>query len=136
MILDDIATYLAANSTRLTVGVNLTKGFMPDSPDTVTTIFETAGFPSVNTFSTGSDYRVYEQPGLMVHSRSTDYQTVRLVMEDVFSILDGVGNATLPTATGVRYATIDAAQPPFDIGQDQNDRHMLSVNFNVMKSTG
>jgi hypothetical protein len=136
MILDDIATYLQTNSTRLTVGVNLTKGHMPDSPSTVTTLYEITGFSSVFAFSTGSGTRVYEQPSLMIHSRSTDYQTARLILEDVFTILDGVNNRGLPTTTGVRYAGIDAVQPPFDIGTDSNDRHKLSVNFNVIKTTG
>ena len=136
MILDDVATYLATNSTRLTVGVNLTKSFMPDNPDTVTTLFETGGFGPLNTFTTGGGARVYEQPGLMIHSRSTDYQTVRLVMEDVFTILDGIGNTTLPTATGIRYGSVDAVQSPFLINRDQNDRFVMSINFDVMKSTG
>ncbi len=136
MILDDVATYLATNSTRLTVGVNLTKGYMPATPATVTTIFETGGLPPVNQFSTGGNFRIFEQPGLMVHSRSTDYQTARLVAEDVFTILDGVANEGIPTSTGVHYAGIDAVQSPFDLGQDSNDRHLLSVNFNVIKTTG
>ena len=133
MILDDVATYLATNSTRLTVGVNLTKGHMPDSPSTVTTIYETGGFAPIHHFTTGSGTRMYEQPSLMIHTRSTDYQTARLILEDVFTILDGFNNADL---SGVRYAGIDAVQSPFDIGTDSNDRHKLSVNFNVIKSTG
>ena len=136
MILDDVATYLATNSTRLTVGSNLTKGYMPATPATCTTIFETGGLAPINQFSTGGAYRIFEQPGLMIHTRSTDYQTARLIMEDVFVILDGVANRGLPTTTGVRYAAIDAVQSPFDIGQDSNDRHLMSVNFNVIKSTG
>lgn len=136
MILDDVGTYLSANSTRLTVGVNLTKTFMPDTPDTVTTLFETGGTFPLHQFTTGTSTRVYEQPGLMVHSRSTDYQTVRDVMEDVYTILDGYNNAGLPTSTGVWYAAIDATQSPFLIHRDKNDRFVMSVNFTVMKTTG
>jgi hypothetical protein len=136
MILDDVATYLQTNSTRLTVGVNLTKGHMPDSPSTITTLYETGGFAPMHAFTTGGGTRFYEQPSLMVHSRSTDYQTARAIMEDVFTILDGVNNRGLPTTTGVRYAGIDAVQSPFDIGTDSQDRHKLSVNFNVIKTTG
>ena len=136
MILDDVASYLATNSTRLTVGVNLTKGHMPDSPSTVTTLYEITGFSPLHAFTTGAQTRFYEQPSLMIHSRSTDYQVARTTLEAVFTILDGVNNRGLPTTTGVRYAAIDAVQSPFDIGTDSNDRHKLSVNFNVMKSTG
>ena len=136
MMLDDVATYLATNSTRLTVGVSLTKAFMPATPDTVTTLFETGGFAPLNAFSTSADYRFYEQPGLMIHSRSADYQIVRAVMEDVFTVLDGVANEALPTATGVWYAAIDAVQSPFLITRDSNDRFVVGVNFNVIKTTG
>ena len=136
MILDDVATYLATNSTRLTVGVTLTKAFMPDTPDTVTTLFETGGSGPLNAFSTSGGVRVYEQPSIMVHSRSANYQTVRDVMEDVFTILDGIGNTNLPTATGTLYGSVDAVQSPFLINRDSNDRFVMSINFNVLKSTG
>lgn len=136
MILDDVGTYLAANSTRLTVGVNLTKSLMPDTPNTVTTLFETGGFSPLHAFTTGSQTRYYERPGLMVHSRSTDYQTVRDTMETVFTLLDGYNNAALPTATGVHYASIDASQSPFLTHRDKNDRFVMSVNFNIVKTTG
>lgn len=136
MLLDDIATYLTSNSTRLTVGTNLTKGFMPDTPSTVTTLFETAGFPAIHTFTTGTQTRTYEQPGLMVHGRSTDYQTMRNTLHDVYVLLDGYANASLPTTTGTHYADIVAIQSPFDLGQDSNDRHLGSVNFTIMKTTG
>ena len=136
MLLNDIATYLEAQSTRLTVGVNLTKSFMPDTPDTVTTLYETGGLFPLHAFSTGGGTRIYERPGLQVLSRSTDYEVARAVLEDVFVILDGLANTTLPTATGVAYAAVDAVQSPFEIGRDSNDREKLSVNFTIMKSTG
>ena len=136
MILDDVATYLAANTTRLTVGVNLTKAFMPENPSTVTTLYETGGFIPLHAFTTGGTTRYYEQPGLMIHSRSTDYQTVRDTMDAVFTILDGVHDTTLPTATGVHYASVDAVQSPFLVQRDANDRFVLSVHFDVTKTTG
>lgn len=135
-MLDDVGTYLAANTTRLTVGVNLTKSKMPHTPNTCTTLYETGGLAPLHTFTTGTETRIYERPGLMVHSRSTDYQTVRETMEVVFTLLDGYHDALLPTATGVWYASLDAAQSPFDLGQDSNDRHKMSLNFNVIKTTG
>ncbi len=136
MIIDDIAQYLETNSTRLTVGVNLTKSFMPENPNEVTTIYETGGSGPLNAFSTGGGNRFYEQPSIMIHSRSTDYQVVRAVMEDVFTILDGVNNTPFPTSTGTHYGSIDAVQSPFQIDRDRNDRFILSINFDVIKTTG
>lgn len=136
MILDDIAAYLTAQSTRLTVGVNLTKGYMPATPNTCTTLYETGGLAPIHTFSTAGAVRALEQPGLMIHCRSTDYQTARNTIEDCYTILDGVGNTTAFSTAGVWYASIDAVQAPFDLGQDANDRHLLSVNFTIRKTTG
>ena len=136
MLMNDIAEYLEAQSTRLTVGVNLTKSFQPPTPDTVTTLIESGGVFPLHAFSTGGNTRMYERPSLQVLSRSTSYETVRAVMEDVFTILDGIANTELPTSTGVRYAAIDAAQSPFAIGRDSNDRFEMSVNFTIMKTTG
>ncbi len=136
MLLDDVATYLETNSTRLTVGINLTKGHMPDSPSTVTTIYESGGLPAIHSFSTSGAVRSFEQPGIQVLTRSTDYQTARAVAEDVYTILDSVGNTLLPTATGIWYGSIDAAHSPADTGVDGNERHKISNNFTVRKTTG
>ncbi len=137
MILDDVAQYLSTNVTALTLGVNLTKGFMPDTPNTVVTIFETGGYRPIHAFSTGTQTRLYENPSIMVHARSTDYQTARNIAESVFTKLDGLNNRALPTTTGTHhYVSIDAVQSPFSIGRDSNDRFVFSVNFDVTKTTG
>ena len=140
MLLDDTATYLEANSTRLTVGStaagSLTKSFMPESPNTVTTLYETGGLFPLHFFSTSTGTRGYEQPALQAIARSTSYQTARDTIEDVFTVLDNVAGTNLPTATGPLYVRIDAIQSPFLIDRDENDRFRLGVNFNIIKTTG
>ena len=136
MLLDDTATYLAANSTRLTVGVNLTKSFMHEDPNTITTLYETGGVFPTHTFTTSTGTRLHENPGLQVISRSTSYETARNTAQDVFTILDNVAGSNLPTATGTFYVTIDAVQSPFLIDRDSNDRFRVGVNFTVSKTTG
>ena len=135
MILDDVATYLESNSTRLNRS-NLTRGFMPENPSTVATVFETGGYTPIHFYSTGTQTRAYERPGLMIHTRSTDQQTARTFAEVVFTILDGVHDRGLPTTTGTHYVEIGAVQSPFLVGRDQNDRYIFSVNFDVTKTTG
>jgi len=137
MILDDVAQYLSTNITALTLGTNLTKGYMPDSPDTCTTVFETGGYRPTHYFTTGTQTRAYENPGIMVHARSTDQVTARGLAESVFTKLDGITNRALPTTTGTHhYVSIDAVQSPFLVGRDKNDRFVFSVNFDVTKTTG
>ena len=135
-LLDDVAQYLETASTAyFTVGVDLTKGFMPDNPATVTTVYETGGFSSIHYFSTGAATRVFERPGVMIHSRSTSYATARATAFEAWRLLDGIHDRGLPTTTGTLYQSIDAVQSPFEMGRDRNDRFVFSVNFTVVKST-
>jgi len=140
-VLDDVGTYLAAQSTAFTKlsgsAGNLAKGVNLDviAPDTMVSLYDTAGLPSAQVFSTASAASVaYEQPGLQILSRSTSYKTARDNANVAYQILDGL-SGLLPTATGTRYLSIDAAQAPFFIGRDGNDRPLFSVNFNIRKDT-
>ena len=135
MLLDDTRTYLIAQSTRLS-STSLTLTFMPDTPNTVATLYESAGAFPLHFFSTSTATRGYERPGLQAIARSTSYQTARNVAEDIFVNLDGLASATLPTATGVLYVSVDAVQSPFQIDRDENDRFRIGVNFDIIKSTG
>lgn len=143
MLLDDTATYLGANSTRFTVGADLHKGFLPETTGENSTalqaaLFETGGLSPLHYFSTTTGFvtRKYERPGLQALVRAKDYQFARAAIEDVFTVLDGVANTNLPTATGPEYVMIDAAQSPFLVNRDKNDRFILGVNFLITKATG
>lgn len=135
MILNDIAIHLEDNST-LVLGVDLTLAFMPENPNTVTTIYETGGAGPLNAFSTGGGTRIYEQPSIQIITRSTSYETARNIQETVFTALDGVNNQTVPSTGSVHYGSIDAVQSPFLISRDSNNRFKVGVNFDVLKSTG
>ena len=141
MLLDDIATYLAAQSTAFTILAgtegNMTKGFMPDAapaPDTCTTLYETGGTAPTHTFSTDADTRYFENPRLQIMTRSTSYESARDRADKAFKLLDGLANTVLPTTAGSLYIDISAVQSPFSIGRDANDRFLMSVNFDVMKT--
>ena len=137
MLLDEIATYLGAQSAAFTVGTNLTKGFMPDSapaPDTIATLYETGGLAPTYTFSSGTKPTVvFEHPRLQAIVRSTSYQTARTLAETVYTTLDGIAQTRLPGSTGPLYLDITAVQAPFSIGRDENGRHLVSINFDVRK---
>ena len=143
MLLDDTATFLGANSTRLTVGSDLHKGFLPETSAENSTalqaaLFETGGLSPLHYFSTTTGFvtRKYERPGLQALVRAKDYQFARAAVDDIFTVLDGVANTNLPTATGPEYVVIDAAQSPFLVNRDSNDRFLLGVNFLITKTTG
>lgn len=99
-------------------------------------LYDTQGFSNAYSFSTTAN-RVtisYESPGLQLLSRSTSYKTARDRAVLASQLLDGY-NGNLPTSTGTRYLEITAAQVPFFIGRDDNERVLFSVNFNIRKDT-
>ncbi|MHC5112316.1 MAG: minor capsid protein [Planctomycetota bacterium] len=143
MLLNDVATWLDAQSTAFTLlagtAGNLVKAHMQDSPpapDTLVGLFETAGTSPVHVFTTSSQTRNYEQTGLQVLVRSSSYQTARNLAETAYTLLDGLAGTNLPTATGPSYLSVAAIQNPFSIGRDDNERYVMSCNFDVWKTTG
>lgn len=143
-MLDDIFTYIVAQSTAFTkwagTSGNIGKAIMLDgtaAPDTFVSLYESQGLASAMTFSTstGSVSVVFERPRLQLISRSSDYATARSNAETIFVLLNGLSKK-LPTSTGTLYLSIEAVQSPFHIGRDENDRHMVSCNFQVEKEVG
>lgn len=142
-LIDDLAAFIDASSTALTLlsgtAGNLGKAVMLDDtivPDTVVSLYETAGSPNAYTFSTatGGANVEWERPGLQVISRSTIYPTARANAQIVYTLLDGLAGRSLPTATGTSYLDITAVQAPFSIGRDEGERHLVSLNFQVQKA--
>ena len=142
-LLDDIADYLIASTSALTLvsgtaaSGNVIKARMLDHskvPDTVVGLYETAGMAPSWVFSTGTTSPAFETAGLQAIARSTSYETARGNAYRVYRILDDVAGQTLPTSTcTVVYQRIAAQGPPMSLGQDRAGRFLLSVNFDVMK---
>ncbi len=141
-LLDDIATFLDAQSTAFTLlsGTegDLAKTIMLDHSavsDTLPVLYESGGSPNTYTCSTttGSARVAIEKPSLQMLSRSSDYQIARNRAQIAYTLLDGLAGQNLPTATGTLYHEITAVQTPFSIGPDDNDRPVISVNFDVWK---
>lgn len=134
-ILDDVAAYIEANTTGWTVGGttgNLNLEQMLDTqPDTTVTLYEQPGLPTAYAFSTGAQVdRVYERPNIQALSRSTSPTVARNNVDRIYDLLDGLANTTM---SGTRYLEFVAVQAPFQLGRDDNQRHLWSVNFNVKK---
>lgn len=144
MLLDDLATYLAAQSTAFAIFSgstgNLAKAVALDAtlPDTITVIYETGGLGNEYVYSTatGGAKVANERPSFQIISRSTRYTTARTRAETAYTILDGLAGQTLPTATGTLYLEIVANQAPFSIGRDDNERYLVSSNYTARKAIG
>lgn len=138
-ILDDVSAYLIANTTVFTVAGstagNLSIEQALDSmQDTLVTLYEQPGIVNEYSFSTGASVTVeYERPNMQAISRSTLATTARSNIQKVYTELDGLTNTTMG---GTRYLEFEAVQAPFQLGRDENERHLWSLNFNVKKEVG
>ena len=120
--LDDLATALdSASVTGGATGWATTKAFMPDSPDKVVHLTESGGNPSEQG-ETGYDFPSFQA---VVRSTQFDYEGARSKADAVVSALNN-------TQTGST-VYVYTRHAPLPIGYDQNNRPMISLNFDCMK---
>lgn len=122
-ILDELATYLAANGVG-TVETDIFEGLMPDSPeapDAVVALFEYPGGPptAVNTV---------EPRAIQVRTRALTYDAAKDKAELVYGLLHSMHERQL---SGTRFLLVLAKQAPFSLGRDARQRHEFAVNFRV-----
>ena len=141
-LVDDVTDFLVAQSTAFTLlsgtAGDIGKMVMLDNAhvaDTFTSVYETPGSGTEYSFSTstGTANIVFERPSFQVLSRSTVYTTARSRAQTAYTILDGLAGRNLPTATGTRYLSISAVQPPFFLQRDENERYIVSTNYDTWK---
>jgi len=141
VLLDDLATYLAAQSTALTVltgsGGNLAKAIQLENdywPDTVISLYEKPGSGTVFTMSTSTSKadRAWLIHSVQALSRSTSYETARTKAGAVDGLLDGL-SGHLPTSSGTKILAASADQPPYHLGRDKNERHLVTQNFTIWR---
>jgi hypothetical protein len=130
-VMDDIATYLAANTTVFALGTNLFKGrFGPDMPSTCVCLQEILGFePPAETY--GSKVNV-ERPQIQIISRAgtNAYNTARSNAETAYKVL----REATTSIGGVKYYLLDIRSTPHYLGEDDNSRHMIAFTIDVWKS--
>lgn len=135
MILDEVVKLITDNTTtRVAASSLFTAQIHPDNPDTATFIFETQGTPPARVF--GSSEPAWENPGIQIIDRSSDYDTARNSAELIYKILQGQANVTLKstgTATGAFYLTLEPQQSPFPLLRDENDRFQIACNYLISK---
>lgn len=131
-LLEDIATYLAANST-LVIGTDLFAGQIPaDAPDGVTCVYEYPGAPPIDGMGSSTAPQV-ALPRIQVVGRgkgTSDYNDARGRVRTAYSILHGVTELVL---SGTRYLRIMALQEPFPLSRDDNQRVLFACNFEVYR---
>ncbi len=131
MILDDIADYLSSGGIG-SVGTDIFKGYLPDTPDVVTVVFETEGLGAYHTMNADPGRAVAERPAVRVVCRSEmgGYESARTMARSVFRLLEG-----LPTRdiNGVDYKWGAARRSPYLFGRDKGGRAMLACEFDIVR---
>jgi hypothetical protein len=129
-LLDEVATYIAANVAGHTLGTNFFKGLLPDTPDLATAIYEYGGGPGNLGF--GTPGLKDELSGLQVVTRGAagDYTNPRARIEAVYKQLPRVQGTTL---SGAYYRMIRPQQSPFIMEIDAANRKKFVCNFLVEK---
>ena len=135
-VLDDLAQFIDTSSTAFSRSSNLGIGIALDSgslSNTFAALYETPGQVGSLAFSTTANLaeRVFDRPRVQVICRSTSYTTARTNTQTIYDLLDGVANRKLPTSTGTLYVSIEAVQAPFSLGRDENDRWLISTNYQI-----
>jgi len=129
MVLDELVTYLAADGLGLVAATNLFYGAMPATPDLVVVLYE---YPGMSSLAIGQNTISIEWPNIHVEVRGAqnDYATPRALLHSIVASFTKIGDQTL---SGTRYGGVIAKQPPFRLGQDDDNRYLFACNFQVMK---
>lgn len=127
-ILEAVGDYLQANGYG-TQGTNLFLAVMPESPDACVAVYENAG--NRPHFTMGNDPWAIDRPLIQVICRAarSDYPTARNNAEAIRALLSAVTEQTL---SGVPIMRIESQGSVTPMGEDENQRPMVSVNFECM----
>ena len=130
-ILEAVGDYIVANTsgafTYLVNGAgNLRLGIMPETPDAVICLYESAGSPP--TFTMGNGGIAHDYPMVQVVSRGTadDYLSAR---DPAVILRELLATVTEIDSNGLHIARIEPFGSINTIGVDGKRRMLVSVNF-------
>src|SRR5437660_478249 len=99
-MIEEVGTFLAANSTFFVLGSKTYLNFLPDEPNRASALYETGG--SSPNFVFGSSKAMNENARLQVVCRSTSSTRARTDIDKAWTLLSGVKNQTLSPSTYLR----------------------------------
>lgn len=127
-ILEAVGDYLQAQG-HGTLGASIFLSMMPETPDTLISVYENAGDPPM--FTMGAAAWAIDRPTLQVICRATrgDYPTARDKAETIRALLGAVTEQTL---SGINVMRISPQGSVIPMGEDENLRPMVSANYECM----
>lgn len=127
-ILEAVGDYLNSASVGVQ-GTNMFLAVLPETPDTCIAIYENAG--NRPEFTMGAAPWAIDRPLIQVICRAGrgDYPTARDKAEQIRALLGAVTEQTL---SGIGVMRIEPQGSVMPMGEDENLRPMVSVNFECM----
>ena len=127
-ILEAVGDYLQTNGYG-TQGTDIFLAVLPESPDACIAVYENVG--NAPEFTMGSAPWAIDRPVIQVICRATrgDYPTARNQAEAIRALLGAVTNTTISTIPILRIESQGSVVP---MGEDENQRPMVSANFECM----
>lgn len=119
MIIDDISKDIDTQISSLTLGTNLFKGFMPETPDNCVAVMDTGGAEPDKDIPTGS-------PTFQILVRNTDYKIGSDLINTIADLFHRRMNETIGTTY---YYSIFLMGEAGCLGRDAKGRDEFSVNF-------
>jgi len=128
-LLDDVGLVLQNNAIGI-LGVDLFLGMRPDTPDVCVAVMETQGLEPIEGYGAQPMDYLIDRPSAQFVARAFDYVSAVNKAVAAYKVLHGFHGLV----NGVNYLAMRAAQPPFRIGTDQNDRFLVGFNLNFLKA--
>ena len=125
-LLLDIVTFLADNKIVQGDGVDAFRDFTPEAPDSLVALHEYKGDPAVF-------YDPNVNRSVQVTVRDKDADVARQKTLDIYKLL--TSDNLIVQFTPDRWGQVHLRQPPFKIGQDNNDRVTYGFNIGVTTTT-
>jgi len=126
MISKQIALYLQSQSLG-TVGTDIFYGYLPETPDTLTVVYDTGG--DIPDARLGYDY-----PTIQIRTRAavgaTSIEDAYNRIAAVYNVLHGLHNITLTDGTPL-VDSLAVASAPFAIGKDDMGRAEFTQNYRL-----
>ena len=119
-LLLDIVTFLADNKIVQGDGVDAFRDFTPEAPDSLVALHEYKGDPAVH-------YDPSVNRSVQVTVRDKDADVARQKALNIYKLL--TSDNLIGQFTPDRWGQVHLRQPPFKIGQDDNDR--VTYGFNI-----
>lgn len=119
-LLLDIVTFLADNGVVQGDGVDAFRDFTPEAPDSLVALHEYKGDPAV-----AYDPNVHRS--VQITARDKDADVARQKALRIYKLL--TSDNLIVQFTPDRWGQVYLRQPPFKIGQDDNDR--VTYGFNI-----